>query len=216
MGREKKKNTISPITLDKFYKNIHDQIDNQTQIIRTGKAEMDADYNPTLHPYRAMLCTANGMTIKEVAKSFGVNTRIISRWRKLYPEFDEALSIGKDKMALEVTSSLYNLAVGNCEEVTIQTVEDKATGEERQMKTVKHLPPNIRAIEKILGATKPEVWEGEKKPTITDVVSSLSTFYDINVVQKAKRLKNKEALLIEQSMETSNNGNKNNDEKPKD
>lgn len=185
--------------LSNLYKIAEENAQEMTQVIQSGTTQVVDDYNPTLYPYKAMLCVANGMTIKQIAKSFGVTTKVLNSWRKIYPEFNDAIAIGADKMALEVTSSLYNLAVGNCQEITTQTVFDKETGEERKMETVKQLAPNIKAIEKILATAKPEVWKDSRNDTVKDMVSSLSTFYDIEIVKKAKRLKNKEAELIKDS-----------------
>jgi len=61
---------------------------------------------------QAQKLAALGATDIEVADFFGVDVRTIYRWKHDYPEFCQALNVGKDKADERVVNSLYQKAVG--------------------------------------------------------------------------------------------------------
>lgn len=59
-----------------------------------------------------MLCEQFGATDDDLATFFKVKIRTIHRWKARYPEFLNALTIGKDAADNRVERSLYMRAVG--------------------------------------------------------------------------------------------------------
>lgn len=69
------------------------------------------DYKPEF-PKLAEKLAALGATDIEVADFFEVDVRTIYRWKHEYPEFCQALNVGKDKADERVVNSLFQKAVG--------------------------------------------------------------------------------------------------------
>lgn len=61
---------------------------------------------------QAQKLAALGATDIEVADFFEVDVRTIYRWKHDFPEFCQALNVGKDKADERVINSLYQKAVG--------------------------------------------------------------------------------------------------------
>lgn len=68
-------------------------------------------YRPHFARYAAELC-ANGATDVEVAHYLGIDDSTLYRWRWAYPQFREALKLGKDAADDRVEMSLYRRATG--------------------------------------------------------------------------------------------------------
>lgn len=69
------------------------------------------DYKPEYVEQAAKLCEL-GATDEEMGDFFKVSTRTIYRWKNEYPEFCQALKIGKDAADQRVERSLYQKATG--------------------------------------------------------------------------------------------------------
>jgi hypothetical protein len=70
-----------------------------------------SSYEPE-YAEQAQKLAALGATDIEVADFFDVDVRTIYRWKHDYPEFCQALNVGKDKADERVLNSLYQKAVG--------------------------------------------------------------------------------------------------------
>lgn len=70
-----------------------------------------SSYKPSFVKLAKLLGEA-GKTDAEAAEFFGVTRRTITNWKLNYPEFREALQIGKDVADARVEQSLYNMALG--------------------------------------------------------------------------------------------------------
>lgn len=68
-------------------------------------------YEPT-YAGQAQKLAALGATDIEVADFFEIDVRTVYRWKHDYPEFCQALNIGKEKADERVINSLYQKAVG--------------------------------------------------------------------------------------------------------
>jgi hypothetical protein len=70
-----------------------------------------SSYEPE-YAEQAQKLAALGATDIEVADFFDVDVRTVYRWKHDYPEFCQALNVGKDKADERVLNSLYQKAVG--------------------------------------------------------------------------------------------------------
>lgn len=83
-----------------------------------------------------------GATDREIAEFFNVNERTLYRWVHEYPEFCQALKVGKDVADDRVERSLYRRAIGYSHDaVKIMQFQ----GEEIVVPYVEHAPPDVTA-----------------------------------------------------------------------
>ena len=84
-----------------------------------------------------------GATDNELADFFDVAVRVLHRWKVRYPEFFEALKVGKGDADARVVRSLYQRAVG----YTIETekVFCNTKGDVTRVPTVEHIQPSDTA-----------------------------------------------------------------------
>jgi hypothetical protein len=68
-------------------------------------------YDPSYVMEVAELCLT-GATDEEVADYFGITTRTLYRWKLQYPEFCQALKVGKENADERVERALYQRATG--------------------------------------------------------------------------------------------------------
>lgn len=96
-----------------------------------------------------------GVTDDELASSFGLNPQIIRSWRKLYPDFDDAIREGRTIADLQVIEALHKKAIGH----TYQTDVVIRDGKGYAIETMdKHEPPETNAIKYWLSNRDPERW----------------------------------------------------------
>ncbi len=70
-----------------------------------------SDFKPEYVQTAAALCEA-GATDEEVAEEFGCSVRTLYRWKSQYPDFCQALKVGKSFADARVEHSFYHRAVG--------------------------------------------------------------------------------------------------------
>lgn len=103
----------------------------------------------------------DGYTLKEVAFMMGLSTSGLAKWRKQYPQIDEALKVGITETNYMVESALLKLALG------YQTEEVRVTTTVRHGKTVEQItehltreqPPSIQAIQTWLYNKSKDKWK---------------------------------------------------------
>lgn len=105
---------------------------------------------------------AQGKSIKNVVSSMGIDPRTFRRWRKQYPEFDEAMEVGVEVANSNVMEALYKRACGyDYWEETWELIE----GELRLVrKNKRHLPPDTKAILHWLWSRMPNQWRSVQEP----------------------------------------------------
>ena len=105
---------------------------------------------------------AKGKTIKQVLESMGIDPRTFRAWRKKYPEFNEAIEVGKDVAVSRVEQSLFNRACGyDYVERTYELVE----GEMRLVREYhKHMPADIKAALSFLYNRDSKHWRAIQPP----------------------------------------------------
>lgn len=97
-----------------------------------------------------------GATPQEMAIEMGVNPSTLYAWMLDEPEFSKAVEAGKAAYDERVEVKLYERAVG----YTYEAEELFAyQGEITRAQTIKHVPPDVGAIQFWLTNRKPEKWK---------------------------------------------------------
>jgi len=100
-----------------------------------------------------------GATDLDVAQAFGVSVRTVHRWKLDYPEFEEALRLGKDEADQLVEKSLFKRATG----YTFDSEKIVSTGGVVQrVETMEHVPPDTTAAIFWLKNRQPDTWRDTK------------------------------------------------------
>jgi hypothetical protein len=100
------------------------------------------------------MCEA-GATDREIAQKIGVGTRTIYEWKNQFPQFGQALKVGKDTFDDRVELNLYHKAIGytfDSEKIF------QFQGEIIRAKTVEHIPPDTTAAIFWLKNRRPAQW----------------------------------------------------------
>lgn len=104
---------------------------------------MPTAYRDTFPEY-AYKFTLLGMTQKEMADIFKVTDETIREWRKVYPEFDNAIAEGKDITDARVAHRLYERAMGYDYEEKV--VKEHPDGSQTIETHYRHCPPDVKSI----------------------------------------------------------------------
>jgi len=78
-----------------------------------------------------------GAIDEEVAEELGISVREVYRWKVAYPEFCQALKVGKEIADARVVASLYKRAVGYDYEEVHDITRDTIDGTVTEHKVVK-------------------------------------------------------------------------------
>lgn len=111
-------------------------------------------YRPDYAEQAKRLCLL-GMTDAQLAIFFEVSEQTINNWKKVYPLFAQALTLGKAKADANVAHSLYQRAIGYT--VIEQRVVTGKDGPEI-IEIKKEYPPDIQAIRFWLKNRQPHLW----------------------------------------------------------
>jgi hypothetical protein len=132
-----------------------------------------------------------GATDEDLASAFDINVATVRRWAIIYPEFCEAIRVGKDGANKRVERSLYERANGyNYEAVKI--FMPAGSKQPVVVHYIEHCPPDVGAafiwlknrdpdrwrdvqnVEHAIGNSDrpmtPEQWAAERATIINDVV----------------------------------------------
>lgn len=104
-----------------------------------------------------------GHTDAEMADFFGIALRNFHRWKAMYPEFAQALKLGKPEADARVTRSLFQRAVGYTVPETIVHFEKRKTKRgvrivPHHAEILKHYPPDATSCIFWLKNREPELW----------------------------------------------------------
>jgi hypothetical protein len=100
--------------------------------------------------------TRLGATDKDLSEFFHVNLTTIGQWRLAYPDFADAVKLGKDEADERVAQSLHKRATGfsyDCEDVAVLP-----SGQVVQTTKVVYVPPETRAAALWLSNRRPKEW----------------------------------------------------------
>lgn len=103
-----------------------------------------------------------GKTIQQVITAMGVDPRTFRSWRKKYPEFNEAIEVGKDVAVSRVEQSLFKRACGYD---YVEQVYELVEGEMRLTKEYhKHMAPDVKAALSFLYNRDSKHWRAIQPP----------------------------------------------------
>lgn len=119
----------------------------------------------------------NGLIDEQIARNMGVSVATLYRYKRDFPEIDEALKKGKEVVDLEVENALLRKALGFKETVSepvkVKTVdyENGRKVQEREevvfVEKEMYVPPDTGAICFWLKNRKPESWRDKKEVDAT-------------------------------------------------
>ena len=101
-----------------------------------------------------------GLINPQIAAELGISGDTLWRWRKKYPEFDQAIKKGKQTPDDKVVDSLFQRATG------YSHAEDKIfqfEGHPVVVPTTKHYPPDTTACIFWLKNRRPEEWRDKQE-----------------------------------------------------
>ena len=128
-----------------------------------NKVGRPSSFKPEYVKQAKKLC-ALGLTDGELAKFFDVHVGTIYRWQAKFPDFCDALKVGKAPADDRVERSLYHKAVG-------YTFESEKIfnyqGEVVRAKTIEHVPPDTTAAIFWLKNRRKEDWRDKHDHTMS-------------------------------------------------
>ena len=100
-----------------------------------------------------------GSTMEQIAEFLGVNRRTLYSWKETHSDFADALE-ARTYGTAEVVLALHQRAVGYSTVETVEELEPMAGGMavSKEKRTIKHVPPDIKAIELWLKNRAPDDW----------------------------------------------------------
>lgn len=112
----------------------------------------------------------DGLTDEQIAHNMGVNVATLYKWKRLYPQIDEALKRTKAMVDAEVENALLKRALGyKYTEITRERKMNQATGEMELVVTkeiVKEVPPETVAQIFWLKNRKTKEWRDKREEAV--------------------------------------------------
>jgi hypothetical protein len=122
-------------------------------------------YKPEFPAQAAKLCKL-GATDKDLAEFFDVHSDSIAEWKKVHPEFSEALKAAKDDLDAQVERRLFDRAMGYSHQA-VKMFFDGKTGAVVEHEYVERFPPDTTAAIFWLKNRKPDQWREAKAVEVT-------------------------------------------------
>jgi hypothetical protein len=124
-----------------------------------------SSFQPEFCQKAAELC-ARGATDAELAEYFEVSTRTIYRWQSEFPEFCQALKLGKTEADERVERSLYHKAIGYTFDAVKVFMPAGAEGPV-YAPYQEHVPPDTTAAIFWLKNRRPDNWRDKSTQELT-------------------------------------------------
>ena len=136
-------------------------------------------------------CEEGGLTLKQLGKVLGVAERTICQWKKVYPEFGDAVDRGceafnkstaKNSLLKRLTGYFYNETIS-----TLVTNKETQTSKMQVTKIIKkHMPADVHALTLFLINRDSENWKFRQT-------------VDVNVLQKLsdKEIDKRISLIVD-------------------
>jgi hypothetical protein len=129
------------------------------------------EYRPEFAVMAHGLCQA-GATDFELAEEFDVDVRTIYRWKAKYPEFCQALKMGKENPDDRMEASLYHRGIGySHHSVKIMSIDGVIHVEP----FVEHYPPDTAAAFIWLKNRRPEAWRERREERTPEADAAVKT-----------------------------------------
>ncbi len=107
-----------------------------------------------------------GMSDSEMARVWGVAVQTVDLWKKLYPDFKNALKRGKSPANALVAAALFRKATGFWEEEEVVKIYK---GELLKETVRKYYPPDTEAIKYFLSSREREKWSHRTEVVNTNI-----------------------------------------------
>lgn len=145
---------------------------------KKGPGGAPTKYDEKFIPIARKMCEL-GATDADIADALDVHLATIYRWKALYPEFCDAIKMGKEIPDDNVEMSLYRKAVG----YHIDTVKVfNNQGEALIVPVKEYYPPDTGAIVFYLKNRRPEKWRDKQ----SDEVAQEQKPIEIRIVKAVK------------------------------
>lgn len=137
------------------------------------KNESEVDYWLTDDGLLLLQCWArDGFNYSEIAKRMGVTPQLLARWKKQYPEMQDAMSVGREVVDYKVENALLKSALGfTTKEITVTIGKRMINGEwvniTKETKT-KEVIPNVTACLAWLNNRRPDIWK-KNRDNVVDI-----------------------------------------------
>jgi len=130
-----------------------------TQRHRPTSSSRPTKWKDEFLPIILQRCAA-GDTDAEIGRLIGVSPNLMWKWRQLRPELKAAMNAWREKADDRVVRALYERAIGyTFESEVIKTVEGRVV----RVKTVEHVPPDVRAAEIWLMNRRAGEWRAKQE-----------------------------------------------------
>lgn len=116
-------------------------------------------YDPKIHPVIARSFIASGYSQQKCADEMGISMTTLMNWRKVYPEFDDAIAHGQTTVIARVERALLDRALGfEYEEKSVETCENEDGTSTKTKVVTKSALPDVVAQKAFLAAYSPNRW----------------------------------------------------------
>lgn len=150
----------------------------------------------------------NGASDRDLARHLGISHGTLYTYANKYPEFAEALKMGKGVADDRVERTLYQRALGYDVEEE-KSFLDRKTGKIITAIEKKHIPPEPKCLTFWLANRRPEAWAEVSKHELTGANGGAIQTSDVSMIDVARRiaftmrmgasLGEKSPVLLEQS-----------------
>lgn len=101
-----------------------------------------------------------GLTDTQMATIIGVNQDTFNEWKKVYPNFSESLTQGKEDADGKVAKAMYKRALG------LTIIEEALTKDGQIVQLRKELPPDTPAAKHWLANRQRKLWANNGESTM--------------------------------------------------
>ena len=125
---------------------------------KKSNAGRPTKYKPEYVEIARSVCAEHGATLEQLAKHFNVNTDTICEWKKVHPEFSEAiLKGGEQHDTQKIVESLKKSAIGFDKRL------QKLNKFGDVVDVFEEVPPNIQAAAMWLHNRDPNRWKAKQE-----------------------------------------------------
>lgn len=121
---------------------------------------------PTLYkeqyPEQAYKLTLLGLTLEELAEFFSVCLDTLHEWKKVYPDFSDAIARGRTIADAEVAVKLRERAIGYSHEA-VKIFLPAGAREPVYAHYIEHYPPDPQAASIWLFNRRPDKWRRDRR-----------------------------------------------------
>lgn len=139
-----------------------------------------SSYNPSHNEIVKKLALA-GYSDEKIADFIGIATSTFYEYKKIHPEFSEALKEGKQGAVAEMALSMFDRATG-CKITETRTEKDEFGEVVKTIETVREIPPCPSSAAMLLKAKEKSIYGDKQEIDVTSSDGSmtprtLETFY---------------------------------------